>query len=117
TESCANGAVDPGETVTMSFGLINTGSAPTTNLVATLQASGGVASPSGPQSYGVLAAGGGPATRPFTFVANGSCGGTVTATLQLQDGSKNFGTLAFAIPLGLPVAATPLAENFDTASI
>jgi len=57
-ESCANGAVDPGETVTLSFGLINTGSAPTTNLVATLQSSGGVTSPSSPQTYGALAAGG-----------------------------------------------------------
>ena len=43
-ESCppGNGAVDPGETVTVNFGLANGGSASTTNLVATLQESGGV---------------------------------------------------------------------------
>ena len=99
TESCANGAVDPGETVTMNFGLINIGSAPTTNLVATLQVSGGVTSPSGPQTYGVLA-GGGSSSRSFTFTANGTCGATLTATLQLQDGSASLGTVGFAIPLG-----------------
>lgn len=116
-ESCANGVVDPGETVTMSFGLMNSGAAPTTNLVATLEVSGGVSSPSGPQNYGVLAAGGGATTRSFTFVANGSCGGNVIAALQLQDGSKNFGTIAFTIPLGQAVAATPLTQSFDTVGV
>src|SRR5262249_50800702 len=78
---------------------------------------GGVTSPSSPQSYGVLAAEGGSATRPFTFVANGSCGGIVTATLQLQDGSKNLGTLAYKIPLGLTTPPTPLRENFDAVHV
>ena len=55
-ESCApgNSALDPGETVTRNLPIVNDGGAgaTTTNLVATLQATGGVSSPSGPQNYG-----------------------------------------------------------------
>ena len=112
-ESCSNGALDPGETVTMSFGLKNTGSVGTTNLVATLQAGGNVILFSGSQNYGAIAPGG-TASRSFTFTAAGSCGGTVTATLQLQDGGANLGTVQFVMPLGVPTAATPLVQNFDS---
>jgi uncharacterized repeat protein (TIGR01451 family) len=112
-ESCTNNAVDPGETVTMNFGLINAGSANTTNLVATLQASGGVTSTSSAQTYGVLTAGGSAVTRAFSFTASGSCGGIVTATLQLQDGASNLGTVSFTIRLGAVVAVTTFGENFD----
>jgi uncharacterized repeat protein (TIGR01451 family) len=112
-ESCTNNGVDPGETVTMNFGLINTGSANTTNLVATLQATGGVTSPSAAQIYGTLTAGGAAVSRPFSFTASGTCGGVVTATLQLQDGASNLGTVNFAIPLGALVSSTTFTENFD----
>jgi alpha-tubulin suppressor-like RCC1 family protein len=112
-EGCAptNGAVDPGETVTLNFSLQNTGTAPTTNLVATLLATKGVVSPSGPQTYGVLPAGGAAVARSFTFTAAGACGGTVPTMLQLQDGANNLGTADFSLPLGRMVAT--LAENFD----
>ncbi|MGH9363650.1 MAG: IPT/TIG domain-containing protein, partial [Thermoanaerobaculia bacterium] len=108
SESClpGNGAIDPGETVTVSFTLRNTGSAPTANLVATLEATGGVISPSGPQSYGAIPPSGGSVSRPFTFVAAGACAGTLTATLDLQDGDANLGTLAFMFPLGAPTVTT-----------
>lgn len=116
TETCPNNAVDPGETVTMDFALINTGSANTTNLVATLQASGGITSPSAAQTYGALTAGGSAVNRPFTFTASGTCGGTITATLQLQDGAANLGTVTFNILLGAMVTGTTLSENFDEVS-
>src|SRR6185369_2543915 len=92
-ESCspADGAIDPGETVTVSLCVQNVGSANTVNLVGTLQATGGVTSPSGPQNYGVVVAGGPAVCRNFTFTASGSCGGTLTATLALQDGATNLG--------------------------
>ena len=112
-ESCTNNAVDPGETVTMNFGLINVGSANTTKLMATLQAAGGVTSPSGTQDYGVLVAGGSAVTQSFSFTASGSCGGIVTATLQLQDGTASLGTVSFDIPLGALVTGTTFSENFD----
>ncbi|MEY2427778.1 MAG: hypothetical protein QOJ40_663, partial [Verrucomicrobiota bacterium] len=113
-ESCANGAFDPGETVTINFGLQNTGTANTTNLVATLQSSGGILSPSSPQTYGALAAGGSAVVMPFTCVMGGSCGATNTATLQLQDGAANLGTVTFSFRLGLPAAASNVfSQNFD----
>lgn len=111
-EYCPNEAVDPGETVTVAFSLGNVGLAPTTNLVATLLSSGGVTLPSGPQSYGALDAGGGTASRLFTFIATGSCGGTNVATLQLQDGTNDLGTVSFAFRLGKQRVV--LSENFDS---
>jgi len=109
-ESCANGTIDPNELVTVNLGLKNAGSANTTNLVATLQASGGVTSPSGPQSYGAVSAGGGFASQPFTFVASGSCGGNLIATVQLQDGAVSYGTVSYSVVLG---SITSFSENFD----
>jgi subtilase family serine protease len=78
-ESCTNNAIDPGERVTVSIGLKNSGNANTTNLVATLQASGGISSPSGSQNYGALVAAGAAVSRFYTFTAVGSCGGTNNA--------------------------------------
>jgi PKD repeat protein len=109
-ESCANGAVDPGETVTVNFGLRNAGTANTANLVATLQTTGGIILPSGPQAYGVLVGGGAAVSRPFTFTALGVCGAVSTATLQLQDGAANLGTVPFSFALG---QSSPFTENFD----
>src|SRR6185436_13901121 len=83
------------------------------NLVATLQPTGGVGSPSGPQNYGAIPATTGTATRPFTFVALGSCGSTITLTLALQDGATNLGTVTFTMTLGALVTTTTFSENFD----
>ncbi|HEX4645111.1 MAG TPA: S8 family serine peptidase, partial [Verrucomicrobiae bacterium] len=116
-ESCANGAVDPGETVTVSLALQNIGVLNTTNLVATLQAGGGVNAPGGPQTYGALTAGGSAVSRPFTFTANGICGGTLTATLQLKDGPVNLGAVSFTLPLGQFIAANTFTENFDGVTV
>jgi PKD repeat protein len=110
-ESCVNGGIDPNELVTVMLGLKNVGSANTTNLVATLQASGGVTSPSGPQSYGAVSLGGGVASRPFSFVPSGSCGGNLIATIQLQDGAVNYGTVSYSLILGAYI--TSFSENFD----
>lgn len=112
-ENCTgtNNAVDPGETVTCQFALRNIGGASTTNLVATLLATGGVTAPGGAQTYGALAPGGAAGTRPFTFTANGTCGGTITVTLHLQDGAADLGNVTQTIPLGQ--TATLWSENFD----
>jgi subtilisin-like proprotein convertase family protein len=103
-ESCspANGAPDPGEIVTMSFPIKNIGGGRTTNLTATLRATGGVTAPGGPQSYGVLIGGGAAVARPFTFAVDPDlpCGAPVTATLELRDGVRDLGTLSFTFNAG-----------------
>jgi subtilisin-like proprotein convertase family protein len=118
-ENCApaNNAIDPSETVTVNFGLLNVGDADTMNLVATLQATGGVTSPSGPQNYGVIVANGPPVTRSFTFTGGRTCGQTIIATFQLQDGATDLGTVTFAFRVGAtgaPVSATYSTGNIAT---
>ncbi len=102
-ESCppANGAVDPGERVTVNLELVNTSNAATSSLVATLQTSGGVLAPSAPQNYGVIAANSSVA-RDFSFTSEPglTSGQTITATLQLQDGATNLGTVSFNFTAG-----------------
>lgn len=91
-----NGAVNPGETVSVQLNLQNTGNVATTNLQATLLATGGVTLPtSGALTYGVLAPGAGPTGQIFSFTAQSTNGGIVVATLQLNDGSANLGTVVF----------------------
>src|SRR5262249_13856382 len=101
-EGCnpANGAVDPGETVTMNFTLQNQGSADSANLVATLIATNGVQQPGGAQAYGALVAGGAGASRSFSFRAVAGCGATITPALQLQDGGTDLGVATFTLQLG-----------------
>ncbi len=119
-ESCppANNSIDPGERVTVSLSLQNVGPASSSNLTATLLESGGVIAPSGSQgdnssSYGALASGT-TASRSFSFTADGACGGTITLTFQLSDGSNNLGTASFTFTLGPIVNAAPtFTENFD----
>jgi hypothetical protein len=90
-ESCtpANGVADPGERVTYALTLSNIGTAPTTNLVATLIAGANVSAPSAPQSYGVIPPGGN-ATRTFSWTGVGTSGQPWTAIVRLADGTLTF---------------------------
>ena len=116
-EGCAppNGVLDPNETVTVSLCLQNVGSGATSNLVGTLQNTGGVTAASGPQTYGAIAPG---ATlcKPFTFTATGACGGTVTATVHLQDGATDLGNATYTFTLGTLNTVTVFSQNFDGVS-
>lgn len=99
-EGIPNGAFDAGETNDVVLRLRNVGNIPTTDLVATLQSSGGI-TPVGPteQHYGVLAPSGWPVGKAFKFVASGANGGTAVATLELRDGSStNLATFTFTLP-------------------
>jgi putative transposon-encoded protein len=114
-ESCApaNGAIDPGETVTVSFSIKNIGAGPTSNLVATLQPNANVTPLSGPQNYGAIAAGN-TVSKDFQLTANGNCGDTINLVFQLQDGATNFGTVTIPFTLGALVTGAPtFSENFD----
>ena len=111
-ENCVpfNGMIDPGETVSMGFELQNVGTADTTNLVATLLETGGITSPSGPQSYGALIAGGPADSREFTFTSNGVCGENLVATFSLQDGATDLGTVSFNLSTGVPGSVTSFSN-------
>jgi subtilisin-like proprotein convertase family protein len=111
-EGCApsNGRLDPGETVTVSFGIRNSGAGPTSNLVVTLLAGDGVTGPGGPVTNGMLPAGAS-VSNAFTFTATGACGGQVTATLQLQDGALDLGQLDYPFALGQGQTVTNVFSN------
>lgn len=113
TECGSNGSPDAGEVVTMGFALKNNGSGLSTNLTATLQASGGITPLSGPQSYGVLSPVGPSATRNFTFAVDGSlsCGNFVTATFALEDQGVSLGTVSFPIRVGTLISNTTTLSN------
>ena len=97
----ADGAVGPGETVKVSLALANNGTADTTNLVATLQNTGGVTASSGSQNFGVIHFGGASVVKDFTFTGAGSNGGVIRATLKLADGGADLGTVVFNFNLPL----------------
>src|SRR5258707_1235247 len=115
SESCtpANGVLDPGETVTVSLCVQNVGTANTTALMGTLQATGGVTNiqPPNPQNYGVVVAGGPAVCRNFTFTAAGTCGGTVTATVHFTDGATDLGNVTYTFTMGTQFVA--FFEKFD----
>ena len=118
-EGCTptNGVIDPNETVTVNFALQNTGGKNASNVVATLLATSGVTAPSGAQSYGTLIAGGGAVSEPFTFTANGTCASNITATLQIQTNSANYGTATFTFSLGAISVTTNSFTNSGFISI
>ena len=109
-----NGVLDPGETVTVAFGVQNVGTGGcTTALMGTLQSSGGVTSPSGPQNYGAMCSPGPAVFRSFTFTVDSAlpCGSTVTATLHMMDGATDYGNVSYTFITGN--SAVALAQNFD----
>jgi hypothetical protein len=109
--SPADGAPDPGEYVTVNLPLINTGDGNTTNLVGTLQATGGVTHPSAPQTYGVVVTGGAAVSKSFSFIASGNRGSNITLTLALQDGAVNLGSITYTPPLGSTTNTTQMFSN------
>jgi hypothetical protein len=105
SESCAiNGAIEPGETVTIALPLRNTGAVDMGNVTVTLQPGGGVTNPSGPQNYGALPVGGNYVTRSFTFTAspNLSCGSHITLSFQITDGASSASSLGLLKTTGTP---------------
>ncbi len=114
-ESCVpgNGRIDPGETVTVSFCVRNTGGADTTNLVGELRKTGGVGDAPDPAVFGQVLAGGADVCVEVTFTADEAlvCGDDLTPTFDLQDGVASLGTSAYAFTTGIPVVV--LSETFD----
>src|SRR5262249_44549992 len=114
----SNGVIDPSEAVTVSFGIKNIGTVNTSNLVATLQATGGVTSPGGAQTYGVVTAGGATVFKSFTFTSGSvSCGSTIVASLQLQDGATNFGTITYNFQVGTATGTTTASYSSGNTAV
>ncbi|MDQ3042299.1 MAG: hypothetical protein M3R11_07955, partial [Acidobacteriota bacterium] len=115
SESCGtpNGVPDPGETLTVTLPLTNTGDIPTVNLMATLVGGGGVTNPGPAQNFGAIAPGGAAVTRTFSFTVAGgiACGANITLTFNLTDGTTNYGTITRTFTTG--ARPTLLSENFD----
>jgi hypothetical protein len=116
-ENCTpgNGALDPSEGVTVSITVTNSGTVALTNLLGVLLPGTGVTLPGATQSFGALPVGGAAVSRPFTFVATGACGGTVSVRVQLQQGVLNLGIFTNTFVIGVP--NTSFAQNFDSMSV
>lgn len=124
-ESCApaNGAIDPGERVTVHISLMNNGASTVASLVARLQPGAGVLAASNPQSFEAIAPNG-VSGRDFSFTADPSLipGQTFTPVLRLQDGVTDLGMVSINLTAGpspcsavrLVVTSTPLQRSGDT---
>jgi hypothetical protein len=112
-ESCGtNGAPDPGENVSFTIALQNTGALPTQNLVVTLLTGGGVSNPGPAQNYGAMAVNGPAVSRTFSFtVGQVTCGAQLALAFHLQDGAVDLGNITIPLQTGTPKIA--FRENFD----
>ena len=110
--SPANNVLDPFEHAVVQFSLLNIGGQDASNVVATLLPTGGVTSPSAAQNLGTLTAGGSTNTSVLGFLVDASCGSNVVATLQLQSGAVDLGTVSFRLPVGTPNGV--FTQNFDS---
>ncbi len=94
----ADHLIDTGEQVTYVFALRNIGTASTSNLVATLQVSGGVTAPGPAQTYGELSPQAAAVWRSFFFTAQRTADEPLIVTLQLRDGTNDLGTVSYPLP-------------------
>jgi len=114
SEGClpANGAPDPGETVTVGVTLQNISLGQRTNLTVELLSANGVLAPGAPQNIGLLP-GSATITNAFTFTVapTVACGGTVNAILRFRDEAGDLGTTSFQLGIGQTTVAAFSAAN------
>lgn len=116
SQSPANGVPEPGENIIMSLSVRNVGSAATSNLTATLLSTGGVTAPSSPVNYGAVSPSTNSPAQSFSFKVDPAltCGGMITLTWQLTDGSIDHGTITLPMRLGTYTVGT--TQNFSNAA-
>lgn len=112
-----NGAVDPGELVSVSLSLKNTGTRSATNLQVTLLAINGVSASSGTVSFGTLTNDGATVSRTFSFIANGVAGETIRPTFRLTDTTGDLGLVSLEVFLGLRTVQTVTFTNATALTI
>ena len=117
TESCnpPNGAVDPGEPVTLSFSVRNMGALTSTNMIGTLVPGNGIGTAGPAQSYGAVATGA-TVSRAFSLIVTSACGSAISPALHLQDGLLDLGTLTNYLQVGVASNYVVFSENFDAVS-
>lgn len=115
--SPTNGAVDPGEMVSVSLSLKNTGTRTATNLQVTLLATNGVAAPSGTVFFGTLHNEGAAVSGAFQFIASGGAGETIAPTFQLSDETGVLGLVRVQCLLGLRTIQTYSFTNATALTI
>ena len=113
-EGCApgNGVIDGHEDVTAKLPITNIGPGATQDLTVTLEASGGVAFPSGAVTVPSIAPGD-TGFAEFTFNANADCGETITLTYHLQEGGMDAGTVVKDLHAWHARDGRHAVENFD----
>jgi uncharacterized repeat protein (TIGR01451 family)/uncharacterized delta-60 repeat protein len=94
------GVIYSNDVVKILFGLRDIAGGNTTNLVATLMQTNGVTNVTSTGNYGILVQNGPTKSEAFTFTAIGTNGENITATLALQDGTRDLGTVAFGFTIG-----------------
>lgn len=108
-----NGVVEPGETIALTVGLLNSGDAPATAVSGTLATSrGAVTFANQSASYGTISPGtGGNNTTAFTFTLGPSqtCGAPVTFSETIVYDGGLTAVIAFSVPTG----TTPLHSASD----
>ncbi len=114
SNSGANGAPDPGETVRLGITLANDGTLSASNLTATLSAPVGSTLFTAVENYGTLAAGGS-GERLFTFALAGVAGQVVNLQLTLSATGYS-AVLPLSLTLGTSVTSVPLEQHFDASS-
>ena len=122
-ESIPNGRLDPGESATVSLCIINLAASASGSVSGSLQATGGVLSPSGTQVFGLVASQTS-ICRTYTLIVGASCGGTMTATLQAQEAGGTTRNLTYIFPVGAvgvetfdAVTAPALPAGWTTATL
>jgi hypothetical protein len=97
----ANNIIGSNDTVKVLFAFRDAAGQDVTNLIAYLQATNGVTSPSpASQTYGHLSLYGHSVSQAFTFTANGTNALTISPTFQLYDNGKYIGPATFTFTVG-----------------
>ena len=116
-ESCrVNRVAEPGETITVSVPLRNTGTTTAQNVKANIVAINGITNAGPEQTYGNMPPGGPVVTRTFTFTVSPtvSCGAPLVLPINIADGFLSLGILQVQLASGEPRIA--FAQNFDRTS-
>jgi uncharacterized repeat protein (TIGR01451 family) len=110
-----NRGLDPGETVTMSFKLRNTGNIASTNVVGILRSTGGITAVTAANKFGIIPVDS-VSNQEFVFIVEGASGDPLTATLDVYDvtpaGSNSLGSVTYVYQTSEKVtltSATPIA--------